>query len=119
MYRAFPLVIATAPVLPAGARVDTVLAAPGVGLLYRIVGWQIGMNRATTGIADFVLQDGAPNSIAAAMGLSIGGLPSFAPPIPEPGLPCGVNQPLQISLSSSAAAGNYRCTVYYFIDVSA
>ena len=109
-------IVSTAPALPAGARTDTVLAAPGVNFAYRIIGCHFGINRAATGIVDLVLQDGSPLTIAVAMGLSIAGVPNFDVSIPEPGLQCNTNQPLQISLSSSAAAGSYRLVVYYFVD---
>lgn len=110
----FPVnVVSVAPALPAGASTPTILAAPGAGSFYLFVGGSLGINRAATGIADLVVQDGAGNALAAATGLQVGGTTSVPLVIPEPGIALDDNSAIILSISSSAAAGNARVILYY------
>lgn len=117
MYESLPLVARIAPVIVVAATNTTIVAAPGVGFRHRLVGVQLMVNRAATGVADFAVTDGAGGTVLLqAGGLSVAGLPDFAPPIPEPGIPFSLNTAMVVNEAATIAAGNYVAVVYYYTD---
>lgn len=104
--------------LVAGTATATILAAPGAGFRYRIVGGLLWINRTATGLVDVLFEDIAGVDIIwEARGMSVaGGMSNFPLIIPEPGQQLPDNTGLRIRALSSAATGNAGITVYYFID---
>lgn len=116
-YLAPPQFSRIAPLIVVAATLTTLVIAPGAGKRIRVVGWHVMVNKASTGVADFALQDGAAAIYDQATGLSVAGTPYAAPPnFPEPGLQLPDNSALVINESSTIATGNYVAVAYYYID---
>lgn len=117
MYQKPPFVASASVAAVVGTATVAVVAAPGAGLRIRLVGCQIGSNRAAGTTCDVELRDGA-TPIVRNYGILAGGMGAMlAAPIPEPGIPLAEDTALNFSIISSAAASSTAaCIVYYYID---
>jgi hypothetical protein len=113
-----PLIVDTSVASVAGTATATVVAAPGVGFAIRVVGFILGINRSTTGIADLVLRAATTTSfrIGLANGLSVGGMSNVTKQIAEPGVQLPANEALQLVDTNTAATGSAAAMVEYYID---
>lgn len=100
-----------------GTAVVAVVAAPGAGFRHRLVGCQLGSNRAAGATCDTELRDGV-NPIVRNYGLLAGGGDlTLAPPIPEPGIIIAENTAINFAvISSVAASSTCVCVVYFYTD---
>ena len=118
MYTKVPLVGYLAQTVAAGTTGPTVvIAAPGPNNRLRIVGVHVTLTQAVavaTQVAAF-LNDGSAIAQFRAS-LEWNGMPSFAIPIPEPGIQLPDNTALTATNVGTAAAGQIVYVVYYFID---
>ena len=94
-----------------------VLAAPGVGFAYRILGGVIGVTRTTTGIVDELLIDAVSGLVIWIAGsLSVGGMSSIPILVPPPGIQLTPNSALTLQSASTAATGATQIVIYYTTD---
>jgi hypothetical protein len=117
MYLQPPNVATVSIAAVVGTAVAIIVAAPGVGFALRLVGCQLGLNRAAGGNVDLEIRDGATR-IVMNYGVSqgAGGDLTIAPPIPEPGLQLTPNTAMNFAVISSAATGTGFVVVYYYTD---
>lgn len=105
------------PAVVLGPTNTTVLAAPGVGTRWRLMGGQLCISRTATGLVDLTLLDGAAGAVLVRMlGLSVAGFPGGPFSIPAAGIPLTVNTALVVQVASTVAAGQYAAVVYFVPD---
>ena len=117
MYDRPPMVVIIALSFPSGAYATApILAAPGAGLAYRIVGVHV---IAWEGIAAGTAIDGLVRSTS---GAPVGWVmvnatsPTDSLPIPGPGIQLPVNDGLEINAAANVATNVIRLSVSYYID---
>ena len=119
MYRLPPLIANGNVGLVVGNANIALLAAPGAGLRYRVVGGNVRLNNAVAAaVVDANLQDGAGNLLWGAAGLSLAGAPMAIIEIPAPGVRSAVNATVVVVVSSTVAAGFGVVTLYYFLEAA-
>jgi hypothetical protein len=115
-----PLLITNVtPVLIVGTVLVTLLANPGLGLRYRLIGCQLSLGRTVTGIVDLTLRDNVTplhNNYVRAFGLSLAHTSGQTPPIAEPGIVWPENRSMILQADSTIAGGAAFAMVYYYID---
>ena len=118
MYAIIPSVGYLVQAIAAGTTGPTVvIAAPGVGFRLRVVGVHFTLTQAVavaTQVAAF-LNDGSAIAQFRAS-LEWNGVPSFAVPIPEPGIQLPDNTALSATNVGTAAGGQIVYVVYYYVD---
>lgn len=118
MYTIPPLIKESSVALVAGTVVLAMLAAPGAGFAYRVRRIMIGVNRnAGAGITDVTIISHTGLLVyESQLGMQLTGVPSNGYEYGFPGLQFPVNEGIDASWISSAATGNARCILHYYID---
>lgn len=117
-YRRPPIIVQfTSAALIAGTISPVVVAAPGVGLNYRIAGAGGYISR-LVGAGTIVDIQFFSTTIGFLRlgGLSIAGLPGDMIMFPEPGLPLDNNGAINANISATVAGGVAYLHLYYYID---
>lgn len=101
-----------------GTATGAVLVAPAAGFAYRLIGGQLGVNRAAAGTSDVQLTTDTGRIIARNWGLagSLGGSNTISLVFPEPGLQLFESEALNIQIISNAAGITGCCVIYWFQD---
>ncbi len=92
----------------------TLLAAPGAGKAYRIVGYRVAGVPAGTGNVRSELQGAGVTGSIAHMQYPPGGSDDWH--APDPGVQLAANEALQEIDSSNVVSQNLRMIVYYYLD---
>lgn len=118
MYQKPPFISDAQIASVAGTASVTIIAAPGAGLRIRVVGGQIGVNRASAGTSDVQISAVSPGIMARNFGLAgaLGGTNTLSLDIPEPGITAGDNEAITLSIISSVAGLTGIGVLYYYID---
>ena len=116
MYAVPPNNVSDSMALIVGSVVQTILAAPGAGLSYRLYGYTVGINRNATGVTDVRLRKaGTAFTFHGAMRAT--GTPSHTVMFPYPGIMIGDDAALSWESISDTATGQTFLYVLYYIDV--
>lgn len=118
-YTFFETGIITTSATPGTNVSTTVLPAPGLGGMYRIIGINVNLNRNSTGLFNITFQGGGATGIFLRyLGIQV---PNFTPHIdwfPEPGIQFADNETFVITHNNSIASQGFEAVIYYYNEVN-